>query len=252
MKAFLLVCYTVCSSAGLALAGSESYSKESKSVPPPCPSWYADGEWNLNLAAVYAFTDSEYPTLENSFGEGALVPIGPAGPNFEHDRYLNADHAWGGSLDIKYFFCRYFGVGVQGFGLDVRQSYADVFIDFGNVFGGTNYARTSHSRELIGGGLATLTLRYPIGCSRFAPYVFVGGGAIFGGGQLSTFHNNVIGDVTFTTRSDSETKAIGQFGGGLEVRITPRIGWTNDFTWNVVDGRNNNFGMARTGINFAF
>jgi hypothetical protein len=50
----------------------------------------------------------------------------------------------------------------------------------------------------------------------------------------------------------SETKAIGQFGGGLEIRLTPHIGLINDFSWNVVDGRDNNFGMARTGINFAF
>jgi hypothetical protein len=48
------------------------------------------------------------------------------------------------------------------------------------------------------------------------------------------------------------TKAIGQFGGGLEIRVTPHIGLINDFSWNVIDGRNNNFGMARSGINFAF
>jgi len=45
---------------------------------------------------------------------------------------------------------------------------------------------------------------------------------------------------------------MGQFGGGVEVRITPHIGWIADFSWNVVDGPHNNFGMARTGINFAF
>jgi hypothetical protein len=45
---------------------------------------------------------------------------------------------------------------------------------------------------------------------------------------------------------------VGQVGGGFEVRFTPHVGWTNDFSWNVVSGADNNFGMARTGINFAF
>jgi hypothetical protein len=55
-----------------------------------------------------------------------------------------------------------------------------------------------------------------------------------------------------TEQTDSETRAIGQFGGGIEVRITPHIGWINDFSWNVVDGPDNNFGMVRSGLNFAF
>ena len=50
----------------------------------------------------------------------------------------------------------------------------------------------------------------------------------------------------------TETRAIGQVGGGMEVRITPHIGWVSDFSWNFVDGPNNNFGMVRTGVNFAF
>jgi len=45
---------------------------------------------------------------------------------------------------------------------------------------------------------------------------------------------------------------MGQVGGGMEVRITPNIGWISDFSWNVVDGPHNNFGMARSGLNFAF
>ena len=45
---------------------------------------------------------------------------------------------------------------------------------------------------------------------------------------------------------------MGQFGGGLEIRLTPHIGWINDFSWCILDGPNNNFGMVRTGVNFAF
>jgi hypothetical protein len=98
--------------------------------------------------------------------------------------------------------------------------------------------------------LGTFTLRYPLGCSRFTPYLFAGSGAIFGGGQTTTLLMLV--DEEITSRSGARTKAVGQFGGGLEVRLTPHIGIINDFTWNVIDGRDNNFGMARTGIDFAF
>jgi hypothetical protein len=243
---FLLVCCAALISISSTKAGPH-YANESKQVAPaPCPEWYRDRGWNLGISAAFAFTNSDYPTVENSLRETT-----DAFP--EHDRYLKADHAWGGSADLKYFFCRYFGVGIQGFGLDVRQSYADILFDPTNVFAGTNYSRTSHTRKVVGGALATFTLRYPIGCSRFAPYVFAGGGAIFGGGQQTSFQTtqDAIG-VGFTSRSDAETKAMVKFGGGLEVRITPHVGWTNYFSWYFVDGGNNNFGMARTGINFAF
>jgi hypothetical protein len=55
-----------------------------------------------------------------------------------------------------------------------------------------------------------------------------------------------------TQQTGSESRAIGQVGGGMEVRMTPHIGWVSDFSWNFVDGPNNNFGMVRTGVNFAF
>jgi hypothetical protein len=101
----------------------------------------------------------------------------------------------------------------------------------------------------VGSVLGTFTLRYPIHCSRFAPYVWAGGGAIFGGGQ---FGNNPILPSVTTEHLGATTEAIGQFGAGLEIRFTPHIGWISDFSWNVVNGRDNNFGMARMGVNFAF
>ena len=93
-----------------------------------------------------------------------------------------------------------------------------------------------------------MTVRYPIGCSRFAPYAWAGGGGIFGG------HRDNL-EVTPTGEQishETESRAMGQAGGGMEVRITPNIGWTSDFSWNVVDGPQNNFGMVQTGLNFAF
>jgi hypothetical protein len=222
--------------ASLAFAGTESYGgKEMKQVaaPAPCPQWYADNEFNVGIWGTYVFTGTEY--LD--------------------DRYLETDHAWGGGIDAKYFFMRYFGIGIEGWAVDARQVRRDVFIDFSeDIF----HDDIHHARNAVGAVLGTLTLRYPIPCTRFAPYVFGGGGAIFGGGQRTDFvlttdiEEGEAHDQIVTHHTDSETKSIGQFGGGFEIRITPHIGWMNDFSWNVVDGPNNNFGMVRSGINFAF
>src|SRR3954451_3563896 len=143
-----------------AFAGTETYSgKESKNVvqQTPCPQWYADTEWNLNIWGTYAFTANDW----------------------RDDRYLGVDHAWGGGIDAKYFFMRYFGVGVEGYGLALNgQRGFD--IDIGN--GNRERFEDNHDRGAAGSILGTLTFRYPIPCTRFAPYVFAGGGGIWGGG----------------------------------------------------------------------
>jgi hypothetical protein len=229
MKKLLLGVSVVLTLASLTFAGPEGYSgKEMKTTmaPAPCPQWYADQEFNLGLWGTYVFTGTEY--LD--------------------DRYLETDHAWGGGIDAKYFFMRYFGIGVEGWVVDANRHFADVEIDPG---AGIFRAGIDTERRAVGSVLGTLTLRYPIPCTRFAPYVFGGGGAIFGGGERDDVVATSATTVT-TEHRDSDTELIGQFGGGFEVRITPHIGWMNDFSWNVVDGSSNNFGMVRSGINFAF
>lgn len=209
-------------------AGPEGYSgKEMKTTvaPAPCPQWYADREWNIDLWGTYVFTGNEW----------------------REDRYIQDDHAWGGGVDLKYFFHRYFGIGVEGWVVDARREFLEV--SGVEVF----QARIEHESRAIGSVLGTLTLRYPIRCSRFSPYVFAGGGAIFGGGERERYHSSLgLLPRISTEHLGSTTEAVGQFGGGLEIRLTPHIGWLSDFSWNVVDGRENNFGMARSGVNFAF
>jgi hypothetical protein len=204
----------------------ETYSKESKSVtPPPCPQWYADSEFNLGLSGSYVWTGSAW----------------------RDDTYLLADHGWGGSLDAKYFVHRYFGFGIQGNIIRVNQ---DETLD-----DGFRRIRVGDDNDQWAGSvLGTFTLRFPISCTRWAPYFWVGGGGIFGGGQDHEFllaPGTPNGIVRHEFPSD-KTKVMGQVGGGFEVRFTPHVGWTNDVSWNVISGSNNNFGMARTGINFAF
>src|SRR5215469_12495405 len=107
----------------------KDYAKEMKQIaPPPCPEWYGDREWNVTLWGTYAFTNTEFapnPSLVDivqSTSEGNPV-LGT------YDRYIGGDHAWGGGGDVKYFFCRYAGVGVEGFALDASKPGFNIFED---------------------------------------------------------------------------------------------------------------------------
>lgn len=212
MKKLILSLCTLVALGSAAYAGTETYTQESKSVvPPPCPQWYADSELNLSLSGVYAFTGTEW----------------------RDDRFLGVDHAWGGAVDAKYFMHRYFGFGVQGFLLRVNRE------DF-------NGDDDSHA---AGGVVGTFTLRFPMNCSRFAPYLWIGGGGIWNGRDDD---NAIAIGARPPNSDDNDGRAMGQVGGGFEIRFTPHCGLLNDFSWNIVEGTHNNFGMARTGLNFAF
>lgn len=214
MKKVTLALAAVAALASSAFAGTETYASSKNMVQTPCPTWYADSEWNIGVSGIYA------PTMEN----------------WEEDRYLGVDHAWGGAVDIKYFFHRYFGIGAQGFGLFLNSH------DF-NGFGFDD----DDSNDFAGGLVGTFTFRYPIPCTRFAPYGWVGIGGIWGGGD--TFHVNNAG---FVVHNDDDGKLMGQYGVGFETRFTPHFGWTNDVSFNQVDGHKNDFWQFRTGLNFAF
>ncbi len=227
MKKLTLSLVALVATGAAAFAGPSYSGKEMKQVQQqvaPCPQWYADREFNVDLFGTYAFTGTEY----------------------RNDRYLGVDHAWGGGIDAKYFFARYFGLGLEGYGLALNGNRGVTF------FAGNGINEDRNRRGGAGAILGTFTFRYPIPCTRFAPYAFGGGGVIFGGGgrdEVILDNNN---QLVSTRRDDSRAEAVGQFGGGLEVRITPHIGVIQDFSWNVVNGAKNNFGMVRAGVNFAF
>jgi opacity protein-like surface antigen len=253
MKQFALALTLVAVCCGLAYAGPVYSEKEMKQVAAaPCPQWYSDNEWNVSLWGTYAMTGTEFAPNPDLFD---LVQSSSEGHTVygTFDKYLGGDHAWGGGIDLKYFFRRYFGIGVEGFvlnarrgaGFDLESNGVDVFI----------HERRSESRA-VGEVLGTFTLRYPIQCSRFSPYVWAGGGVIFGGGERDEIIFDGVGEVPLplyhTVHHEETTEAVGQFGGGLEFRVTPHIGLMNDFSWNVVNGPQNNFGMFRSGLTFAF
>ena len=200
---------------------------------PTSPEWYGDNEWNVNVGGTYVFTDNDW----------------------RFDEYLGSDHAWGGGADIKYFFHRYFGIGVQSFAVNAtRHTFDATFIHPPSIIPprpDLNINETGEDSRLVGALLGTFTLRFPPHHSRFAPYIWGGGGVIFGGGES----DEIVRDIALnyhTEHHGSSTEGIGQIGAGFEVRVTPHMGWTNDFSWNFVTRENSDFGMARTGINFAF
>ncbi|MFN2477168.1 MAG: outer membrane beta-barrel protein [Chthoniobacterales bacterium] len=221
MKKLTLTLCAVTALVSAAYAGPERYSgkemKQAVEQTAPCPQWYADQEWNVGIWGTYAATTN----------------------NYREDRYLGVDHAFGGGLDAKYFFRRYFGLGVEGFALSLNRQNSN----FNNNGG----------RDIAGAALGTFTFRYPIPCSRFAPYAWAGVGGIFGGGNSGGVLNTENTNNVFTNGNNSDDgRLMGQYGAGFEVRFTPHIGLLNDISFNQVEGGHNDFIMARTGVNFAF
>ena len=243
MKRIALTLSILCACVGVAFAGPEPISgKDMKeTVQPVAPvEWYADNEWNVSIWGTYVFTQNGG---ESAPAQGITL--------WTADRYLGADDAWGGGGDLKYFFHRYFGVGIEAYGLAVHRDAPKLSLPSGT----DGKLITLHDEDKgVGSVLGTFTLRYPI--DRFAPYVFAGGGVIFGGGDVQHLEfNGVQGngqDYFEVYRGGNSTEFLGQFGAGLEVRFTRHIGVMSDFSWNVVNGPRNNFGMVRSGVTFAF
>jgi hypothetical protein len=233
--------------------GPEPSSKEKEVMQPAPPvcDFYRAHEWDLSIWGAYAFAadtgqfnvpndDPFFPDNDVSnttFTTILGIPFPPfvtssVPANFNPNERVNIgrvsknelfarDDVFGGGADVKYFWSRYFGVGVEGLGLAAKTNFA-------------------------GGGLLTLTGRYPFG--RFAPYVTGGIGFIDGGATLYKFFNekNVVTNGVVTNEHEFYTvdpvannhlRALGQIGAGLEFRVTCHIGLMADFTWNFVFGQ---------------
>jgi hypothetical protein len=234
MKKFTLTFALSCVLCALGYAGPERYSEKDKEImqpaPPPCE-WYRTTELNFSMWGAFAFTENDGSRDSRALinfheaNEGADIHEFDLG-HLSNDRFLARDESWGGGASFKYFFCRYIGVGVEGYALAANDT--------------------------VGGALGNLTLRYPIGCSRLAPYVYGGIGGAFGGTHtvLAEFPE----DIFHVADRDNDDNAVlaGEVGGGLEFRFTRHIGVMADFSWHFLEGPDNNFGMARSGLTFSF
>jgi hypothetical protein len=250
--------------------GPEAYSgkKEVMQPAPPVCDFYRAHEWDLGIWGAYAFasdtgrnsnlatdqtdpfspdTDpSTFDILTGFFGEQVednpreRINLGQVSKN----QLFARDDTFGGGVDVKYFWSRYFGVGLEGLGLAAKTNFA-------------------------GGGLATLTARYPFG--RFAPYGWGGIGFIDGGATLYRYFNEkptkilpgnsapffppgtvapfdttyasgffVANEHEFWTTDpvyNHHLRGLGQLGLGLEFRVTCHVGLMADFSWNFVFGQ---------------
>jgi len=245
--------------------GPEPSSKEKEVMQPAPPvcDFYRAHEWDLSIWGAYAFaadTGNRHfdtsRTVEGDSGSDLVIDpftpdIDPVTVNFDNftvtelqtfnpnervnlgrvsnNQLFARDDTWGGGADVKYFWSRYFGAGIEGVGLAAKTNFA-------------------------GGGLLTLTGRYPFG--RFAPYVTGGIGFIDGGSTLYEFFNEKhhfvsgvsVNEQEFLTTDpvpNNHVRALGQIGAGLEFRVTCHIGLMADFTWNFVFGQENHSDKIR-------
>ena len=131
-------------------------------APPVCE-FYRAHEWDLGIWGAYAFggttgqndvpnDDPFTPDIDPSLTDVGLGFFGEPSQYNPNERInigqvsknelFARDNTWGGGVDVKYFWSKYLGVGIEGVGLAAKTNFA-------------------------GGGLLTLTARYPFG--RFAP-----------------------------------------------------------------------------------
>ena len=234
--------------------GPEPSSKEKEVMQPAPPvcDFYRAHEWDLDIWGAWAFAQDtgrfDQPTDTSTFiGLGGADPFNPdtdpftanngffvgeqqidnpnerinIGPVTKNALFAR-DDTFGGGVDVKYFWSRYFGLGLEGLGLAAKTNFA-------------------------GGGVFTFTARYPFG--RFAPYLTGGLGFIDGGAQLYRFFNEkhvfnaagfVQNEFEFVTDDavyNNHVRALGQIGIGLEFRVTCHIGLMADATYNFVFGQ---------------
>src|ERR1700746_3205971 len=121
------------------------------------------------------------------------------------------EHGWGGGLDVAYFPWLYGGFRFQGSALSISDADQTA-------------------------GLVTYdaVLRYPLDLVvpnfHLAPYAFGGVGGLLGG----------LDDYSRTDNLRTDSRVLGNAGGGLEYRLTPHVGIFSEAGYNFIDGPENN------------
>jgi hypothetical protein len=162
----------------------------------------------LLLAATSALAEEDPGDLYRSneisvdaFGSASLGKYSIehiSGSRVRHDTRLGA------GLGLNYFFTRNIGLSADAYSEDTTGAFVDSLS-------------------------ASLNVRFPLGKSGFAPYVFGGGGYQFD-----------LAEVWFV-----------QAGAGMEYRFTPNVGAFLDARW-VLPDETKYYGVARLGLRFAF
>jgi hypothetical protein len=223
MKTKIALAFLVLATA--ALAGPQDF-KATAPAPTPAPDWFRANEWDVT-----------------AFGTGVWTQTAA-----KQDRYLGVDHAFGGTLDGKYFFSKYFGAGLSFTGLAINNSTSLETGFFGEPI---PQLPAAGNTGFVGNILAKAVARYPIG--QFAPYGFVGIGAIFNGGNTElTAPNGLTGNQVKFQAIEHDVKMIIEPGIGLEYRLTKNIGIVAEGAFDKIDRPQSNAWTIRSGLNVAF
>jgi len=210
MKKYIITGIMAAIAATSALAGT-AVSKNVVAVEDPC--LFRDQEFQIDAFGLGYFNQGG-----NNFTFNGQNAPGVGGRPM-----------WGGGLGLNYFFARYFGVGIE----------QDLF---GRNSGQNDYSDAGATRWAT---LGNLYVRYPICSWNLAPYLMVGGGAIYGNTPKMT---TPVGTYKIAGQG------VGHVGGGLEYRVTETIGLFSDarYMFSGVTGLPNNNLMWRYGLRFAF
>jgi high affinity Mn2+ porin len=202
MKAFVALTVVMFVAHGV-FAGGEQIDKVPVTTAPSPPASY----FRSNELSVGVFGSSLNTYGENDQG------IGKRG--------------WGGGLEARYFYFKYFGLSVDG----------DVFNEIhGDNFGGT----------VTGNLIFRLPLDDYFPNFHVAPYLF---------GGVGTFYSDRVGLPTSTQgvkRYVGRSGSLADAGGGIEFRLNPNLGIFADARYNFAENPRNEFINSRVGLLYAF
>jgi len=231
MKKLIICTLALVAVAGSSFAGSYAPAKECKPVVPV--QFFKDTEFAIDL--FYSFNDGKHQDnfRLQDFRVGPprnrrTITVERNVPQLFHD-------GSGGGVALTMFFYRYVGVSVEGNWWKGFGERSGIVRGPRPVRGSVRLVEKDVAHQLTG----NLILRYPIefNCFGFAPYIFGGGGGLFG----------------------NQNCGFWDLGAGGEFRITPQVGIFSDWRWNFVRGddrgsvkKRNDVRTVRAGVRFVF
>jgi hypothetical protein len=242
----------------------KTYKEVSAPIESPC--LFRDNELQFDVFGLGTFYKGASGN-QNSYVQNSTIDAinttfpgaNLAGVGSFNDRQFSGRPGWGGGLGINYIFARYFGIGIEQsvFGRNsgnAKNAGEGLFNDPNYDVGNYGYTRWQTTANLI--------LRYPICQWNLAPYLLVGGGAMYGNVPNINYGQAVNDGVVaqggpnlgVRNRYRMAGQGFGHVGGGLEYRVTENIGLFSDlrYLFSNVSGLPNNQMQWRYGVRLAF
>lgn len=206
-----------------ARAAGETKGVLADTTKPAGQELFRSGEWQIDAFGMGAF----YQSAEGNFA-GSLAGTG------RPSRQFSGRPGWGLGLGASYFFHRVAGLGVE----------QDLF---GRTDGGFRRGDFGYVRWAT---IGNLFLRYPIDGWHIAPYVMLGGGAMYG----DTPDVPIRAGRGRSSRYRLSGQGFGHIGGGIDCRIARNVGLFSDlrYLFSGVSGLPNDQMLWRFGVRLAF